>query len=50
MPELLELKYIEAAENPNLLRSFDLKTKCIISGITLMNKLCGIVVYTALKS
>ena len=37
----LEAKYIQVAENPILLPTFDLKTKCIISEKTLINRLVG---------
>ena len=50
LPRPLEVQYIKVAENPILLRNFALKTKCIISERTLMNKLWGIVVYKVLKS
>ena len=39
----MEVQYIEVAENPVFLRTFDLKTKYIISERTLNNKLWGIV-------
>ena len=50
MPGPLEVQYIEVAENPILLQTFDLKTKCVISERTLINKLLGTVVYKVLKS
>ena len=38
LPGPLEVQYVEVAKNPILLRTFDLKTKCIISERTLINK------------
>ena len=43
-------QYIEIAENPILLQTFDSKTTCIISERTLIYKLWGIVIYKVLKS
>ena len=43
LPRPLEVQYIEVAENPVFLQTFDLKTKYIISERTLINKLWGIV-------
>ena len=41
LPKTLEVKYIQVAENPILLQTFDLKTKCIISETTLINRFVG---------
>ena len=40
----MKVQYVEVAENPNLLRTFDSKTKSIISETTLVTKImwyCG---------
>ena len=37
----MKVQYVRVAENPNLLRTFDSKTKSIISETTLVTKIMG---------
>ena len=49
LPRPVEVQYIEDADYPILLLTFDLKTKCIISGRPLINYGVYIVVCKVLK-
>ena len=49
LPRPLEVQYIEVADYPILLLTFDLKRKCIIFGRTLINYGVYIVVCKVLK-
>ena len=50
LPRPLKVQYKEVVESPSLLQPFDLETKFIISGRTLINKLWVCVAYKELET